>query len=152
MPKDEESKTINATTSIPVKQPTNLKMIPITFEEGYNANYWPALVVIGIKNGKNTGDGDWTKFVDQFMVTHNFFNKGGKLENIYTLSPKDNVNGNNGSNVVVLKFSNDTDIDTGARLYYHNNFIWPEDFFCFHNQYYTWYKSGKKLSKLQENQ
>ena len=125
-------------------------MIPITFEDAYKADYWPALVVFGLKND-NTPDGGWTNFVTGFMSTHGFFDKGGGLENIYALSKSDNVNGSSGANVVILKFTSDTKINTSVRSYYRDNFKWPEDVFCFYNNYYTWYKSGKRLYEEQQN-
>ena len=127
--------------SIPVKRDY------ITFEEGYNKDYWPALVVVRIKSEENKVDGGWTDFVYSMMHPKNFFKSGGELIGIHELSKKDNVNGNSGSNAVVLVFSGNTKIDSAVRLAYSKYFKWPEDFFSDYNSFYTWYKSGKKLFK-----
>jgi len=116
----------------------------ITFEEGYKRNYWPAVVILGISSTEGEEDGGWRGFAD-WMKRNNFFEKGGKLIGIHELSKNDNVNGQDGANMVVLEFSSDTVISPRTRIQYGKNFKWPEDVFCDYNSYYTWYKSGKKL-------
>lgn len=116
----------------------------ITFEEGYNKDYYPALVVIGIKSDKSLPNDGWDSFIEYFRK-NGLFKKGGSLIGIHELSKKDNVNGENGSNVVVLEFDKDTEIDSGTRLMFRDYIKWPEDFFCTYNQFYTWYKSGKNI-------
>ena len=117
----------------------------ITFKEAYEKDYWPALVVLGIKSDSNKADGGWTSFVNDWMKGAGFFDKGGELIGIHELSKEDNVNGKNGANMLILEFSKDTKVNSGTRLVYGNNFKWPEDVFCDYNSYYTWYKSGKEL-------
>lgn len=136
--KEEISNTITTT-----KPP--IKMDYITFKEGYEKDYWPALVVLGIKSEYDKVDGGWTRFVNEFMRGAGFFDKGGELIGIHELSKEDNVNGKNGANILVLEFSKNTKINSGTRLAYGKNFKWPEDVFCDYNSYYTWYKSGKEL-------
>ena len=116
----------------------------ITFREGYEKSYWPALVVLHIKSAENKHNGGWEEMAD-WMLRNKFFEKGGTLTEIHPLSYKDNVNGKNGASAVVLVFSKDTKISSYTRLLYGQNFKWPEDFFCSYNNYYTWYKSGKEL-------
>lgn len=118
----------------------------ITFKEGYDKDYWPALVVLGIKSDETRPNGGWEQISD-WMSRNGFFEKGGALTEIHPLSYKDNVNGKNGASATVLVFSNDTKISSGKRLAYAQNFKWPEDFFNTYNDFYTWYKSGKDLDK-----
>ena len=118
----------------------------ITFAEGYEEDYWPAVVIIGISSTEGEPDGGWMAFAD-WMKRNSFFERGGRLIGIHELSKDDNVNGKNGANMIVLEFSPDTKISSAARLQYGNNFKWPEDVFCSYNSYYTWYKSGKNLFK-----
>lgn len=128
------------TSSIPVKRDF------ITFKEGYENEYWPAIVILGISSSKDDPNGGWNEFAG-WMKRNRFFDKGGKLIGIHELSKKDNINGENGANMVVLEFSPDTVINTSVRLHYRDNFRWPEDIFCDYNSYYTWYKSGRNLFK-----
>lgn len=117
----------------------------ITFKEGYEQDYWPALVVVHIKSSDKEPNGGWETFTE-WMQRNKFFEKGGTLTEIHPLSYKDNVNGKEGASAVVLVFSKDTKISSYARALYTQNFKWPEDFFCTYNSYYTWYKSGKDLA------
>lgn len=118
----------------------------ITFAEGYNSDYWPAVVIVGIKDDPSKPHNGWVETVE-LLRKKGLFTKGGTLEAIHHLSYKDNVNGKGGSNVVVLVFSKDTDISSYVRLSLGDHMKWPEDFFCSYNNYYTWYKSGKQLFK-----
>ena len=145
--KSQVKKEITKTESKPSTTPsTPVKRDFITFEEGYENQYWPAVVILGISSSKDEEDGGWNEFAG-WMKRNGFFDKGGKLIGIHELSKKDNVNGENGANMVVLEFSPDTVINIGMRYYYRDNFRWPSDVFCSFNSFYTWYKSGKNLFK-----
>ena len=124
------------------KKKEPVKLDYITFAEGYEKNYWPALVTFGISSDKSKSDGGWFE-IAEYLKTKGMFNKGGDLIGIHELS--DNIKGKNGACVVVLEFSKETDINSSVRLSYSKNFKWPEDVFCDYNTYYTWYKSGLKL-------
>lgn len=125
----------------------NIDFSEITFKEGYEKDYWPALVVIHIKSDEKEPYGGWVKFTEA-MAKKGLFKKGGALTEIHPLSISDNVSGKNGASAVVLVFSKDTEISSSVRLAHRDYFKWPEDFFNLQNSFNTWYKSSKNINKI----
>lgn len=124
------------------QQPDNIKLDDITFKEGYDADYWPALVCIGIAPDPKNPVQDWVKM-------GKWVQESGLINNGYIVAAhrlSDNIKGDKGSTVTVIEFSKGTTINSAQRLKYTEIFKWPEDFFNSYNSYQTWYKSGKLVS------
>ena len=110
---------------------------PITFEEMENEDYYPSLVLMGV-DMRNAKPEDWTKLMDGLNKNGMFVGNKYGLMAARTLS--DNIKGNNGLSVHYVKFTPETEINSGTRLAWGNKVKWADDFA---NNYHSWYKSGR---------
>lgn len=118
----------------------NVDYSPITFKEMEDDDYYPSLVVMGLKISNNPMKlkEEWKELFDN-LNNKGLFN-GNKYNIMAARKLSDNIKGNNGLSCYYIKFTPDTDINSGIRLSYGDRLKWADDFAY---NYWSWFKSGK---------